>query len=101
MNPNLMGPGKLPTDFTNINIPSVFTEGITVAKKIIKTTQKKKIYSVGNSVSKIVGKLSTLFIMSITKGIIDGTFRQYFTESYRTIHFTIALLITVLYRQNH
>ena len=42
MNPNLMGPGKLPTDFTNINIPSVFTEGITVAKKIIKTTQKKK-----------------------------------------------------------
>jgi hypothetical protein len=41
MNPNLMGPGKLPTDFTNINIPSVFTEGITVAKKIIKTTQKK------------------------------------------------------------
>jgi hypothetical protein len=32
--------GKLPTDFTDGNIPSVFTEGITVGKKI-KTKQKK------------------------------------------------------------
>jgi hypothetical protein len=37
----------------------------------------------------------------ITKGIIDGTFRQYFTESFGTIRFPIALLITILYRQNH
>ena len=49
----------------------------------------------------IVGKLSTLFIMLIIKGIINGTFRQYFTESSETIYFPIVLLITVLYRQNH
>jgi hypothetical protein len=39
--------------------------------------------------------------MLITKGITDGTFRRYFTESSKTIRFPIALLITVLYRQNH
>jgi hypothetical protein len=39
--------------------------------------------------------------MSITKGITDGIFRQYFPESSRTIHFPIALLIIVLYGQNH
>jgi len=39
--------------------------------------------------------------MLITKGITDGTFRRYFTESSGSIHFLIALLITVLYRQNH
>jgi len=33
--------GKLPTDFTDGNIPLVFTEGIIVGKKI-KTKQKKK-----------------------------------------------------------
>jgi hypothetical protein len=33
--------------------------------------------SLGNS----VGKLWTLFIMSITKGITDGIFRRYFLES--------------------
>ena len=54
-------------------------------------------YSVGNS----VGKLWTLFIMSITKGITDVIFRRYFPESSRTIHFSIALLIVLLYRQNH
>jgi hypothetical protein len=55
--------GILPTE----NIPSVYTEGITVEKKI-KTKQKKMmtchfyqrnsdgIYSVGNSVGKFVGK---------------------------------------------
>jgi hypothetical protein len=43
----------------------------------------------------------TLFIMSITKGITDGKFRRYFTESSGTIHFPIALLITIFYRQNH
>ena len=32
--------GKLPTDLTDGNIPSVFIEGITVGKKI-KTLQKK------------------------------------------------------------
>jgi len=73
-------------------------------KKIIKTKQKKwwrAIFTVGNFVCKIVGELSTLFIMLITKEITDGTFRRYFTESSGTIHFLIALLITVLYRQNH
>jgi len=50
---------------------------------------------------KFVGKLWTLFIMSITKGITDGIFHRYFPESSRTIHFSIALLIIVLYRQCH
>jgi hypothetical protein len=39
--------------------------------------------------------------MLITKGIIDGMFRRYFTESSGTIHFPIALLIIVLYIKNH
>jgi len=33
--------GKFPRDFTDGNIPSVYTDGITVGKKI-KTKQKKK-----------------------------------------------------------
>jgi hypothetical protein len=33
--------GKFPRDFTDGNIPSVYTEGITVEKKI-KTKQKKR-----------------------------------------------------------
>jgi hypothetical protein len=47
------------------------------------------------SVGKIVGKLLTLFIMSITKGITNEKFRRYFPESSETVHFSIALLITV------
>jgi hypothetical protein len=39
--------------------------------------------------------------MSITKGITNEKFHRYFSESSRTVHFLIALLITVLYRQNH
>jgi len=39
--------------------------------------------------------------MLITKGIIDEMFSRYFTENSGTIHFPIALLIIVLYRQNH
>jgi hypothetical protein len=39
--------------------------------------------------------------MSITKGIANGIFRRYFPESSRTVHFPIALLIVVLYGQNH
>jgi len=39
--------------------------------------------------------------MLITKGITDGKFRQYFLDISRTIHFLIALLIVVLYGQNH
>ena len=84
------------------------TEGITVGKKI-KTKQKKNLtchfyqrnYRWNYSVGKFVGKLWTLFIMSITKGITDGIFRRYFLESSRTVHFPIALLIAVLYGQNH
>jgi len=49
----------------------------------------------------IVGKLLTPFIMSITKGITNRKFRRYFPESSEIVHFSIALLITVLYRQNH
>jgi hypothetical protein len=39
--------------------------------------------------------------MSITKGITDGIFRQYFPKNSKTVHFPIALLIVVLYEQNH
>ena len=83
--------GKFLRDFTDGNIPSVYTEGITVGKKI-KTKKKwwRVIFtngltdgtnSVGDSVGKFVGKLWTLFIMLITKGITDGKFRRYFPES--------------------
>jgi len=80
--------GKFSRDFTDGNIPSVYTEGITVGKKI-KTKQKKwwrVIFTNGitdglYSVGKFVGKLWTLFIMLITKGITDGIFRRYFPES--------------------
>ena len=49
---------------------------------------------------KSVGKLWTLFIMSITKWITDGIFRQNFPKCSRTVHLPIALLIVVLYGQN-
>jgi len=39
--------------------------------------------------------------MSITKGITNEKFHRYFPESSKTVHFLIALLITVPYRQNH
>jgi hypothetical protein len=39
--------------------------------------------------------------MSIIKGITEGIFRWYFPESSRIVHFSIALLIVVLYGQNH
>jgi hypothetical protein len=39
--------------------------------------------------------------MSITKGITNEKFRRYFSENSGTVHFPIALLITVLYSQNH
>jgi hypothetical protein len=39
--------------------------------------------------------------MLITKEITNRTFRRYFIESSGSIHFSIILLITVLYRQNH
>ena len=41
---------------------------------------RRKIPSV-NSFGHSVGKLWTLFIMSITEGITDGKFRRYFSES--------------------
>jgi hypothetical protein len=49
-------------------------------------------------VAKSVGKLWTLFIMSITKRITNKIFRRYFPESSRTVHLPITLLIVVLYR---
>jgi hypothetical protein len=39
--------------------------------------------------------------MSNTKGITNGKFRRYFSESSGTIHFPIVLLIVVLYIQNY
>jgi hypothetical protein len=39
--------------------------------------------------------------MSITKGITNRKFYRYFSESPGTVHFPIALLIIILYRQNH
>jgi len=101
--------GKFPRDFTDGNVLSVYTDGITVRKKKLKQSKKKwwrviftnRITNGTNSVGKSVGKLWTLFIMSITKGITDENFRRYFPESSRTVHFPIALLIVVLYGQNH
>jgi len=87
-------------DFTDRNILSVFTEGITVGEKI-KIKQKKMMTCHFYRRNFTVKSLVTLFIMLITKRITDGIFRRYFTESSRTIHFPIALLITVLYRKNH
>jgi len=92
--------GKFPRDFTDGNIPSVLSW-----EKKLKLSKKKRwrviftdgIYSVG----KFISKLWTLFIISITKGITDGKFHRYFPESSRIIRFSIALLIVVLYRQNH
>jgi len=39
------------------------------------------------SVGKTIGKLWTLFIMSITKRITNGIFLRYFLESSGTVHF--------------
>jgi hypothetical protein len=39
--------------------------------------------------------------MSITKRIINGKFCRYFPESSGTVHFPIALLIIIFYKQNH
>jgi hypothetical protein len=105
--------GKFSRDFTDRNIPSVYTEGITVGKKI-KTKQKN------DDVSFLLTELPTEFIpsviplvnpsinplvncehCSITKRITNENFRRYFSESSRTVYFPIALLIVVLYGQNH
>ena len=70
--------GKFPRDFTDGNILSVYTEGITVGTKI-KTKQKKN-DDVSFLPTEFIGKLWTLFIMSITKGITDRIFRRYSRE---------------------
>jgi hypothetical protein len=105
--------GKLPMDFTDRSIPSVFTDGITVRKIIIKTNKKNndvpflltklptEVIPPVKSVGKFVGDMCKLFIMSITKGITNEKFRRYFSESSETVHFPITLLIIVLYRQNY
>jgi len=84
--------GKFSRDFTDGNIPSVYTDEITMEKKF-KQSKKKKMtchfyqqnyrrnFSSVNSLDNYVGKLWILFIMSITKGITDGIFRRYFPES--------------------
>jgi hypothetical protein len=55
--------GNFPRDFTDGNIPSVYTEGITLGKKL-KQSKKNDVvsflpmeFSVGNSIGKFVGKL--------------------------------------------
>jgi len=91
--------GILPTEIFPRYIPRELPWG-----KKIKTKQKKMMchfYQRNYRRNISVGKLWTLFIMSITKGITDGNFRRYFPENSRTIHFPIALLIVVLYRQNY
>jgi hypothetical protein len=45
--------------------------------------------------------LFTLFIISITKGITDEQNSSVFSRELRIVHFPIALLIVVLYGQNH
>jgi hypothetical protein len=67
----------------------------------IPTELPTKFIALVQSVGKITGKLLTLFIMPITKGITNGKFHLYFPKSSGTVHFPIALLIIVLYRQNH
>jgi len=101
--------GILPTEIFTRSIPRELQW-----KKKIKTKQKKNWWRViftniitdgiillVKSVGKSVGKLWTLFIMSITKGITNKIFRRYVLESSRTVHLPIALLIVVLYGQNH
>jgi len=40
--------------------------------------------------------------MSISRGITDGgTIRWYFSKSTRIVHFSITLLIIIIYRQNY
>jgi hypothetical protein len=93
-------PNKYKNDWKYLNF---FYQRNSVDKKI-KTKQNKMMtcyFYQRNSVGKIVCKLWTLFIMSITKRINDDKFHRYFTKSSKTIHFPIALLINVLYRQNH
>jgi hypothetical protein len=105
--------GKLPINFTDKNVPSVFTEGITVGKTIIKTKQKKwwsAIFTNGITdeiyfVSKFVGKLWTLFIMSITKGITNKKFCQIESRWYYLAVFWKILIKLKFeikyYRRNH
>jgi len=75
--------GKFPRDFTDGNIPSVYTKGITVEKKI-KTKQKKMM-----TCQDLPTESPTDFV------------RRYFSENSTTVHFPITLLIVVLYGQNH
>jgi hypothetical protein len=97
--------GNFLMDFPDGNISSIYTEGITVEKNLKQSKEKRwrviytnkitnKIYVIG----KIIDKLWTLFIMSITKAITNGKFCRYFPESSGTVHFPISLLIIVLYR---
>jgi len=100
--------GKFSRDFTDGNIPSVYTEGITVGKKLKQSKKNDDVSFLPTklptkfipSVNLLV-KMWTLFIMSITKGITDGIVRRYFSESSRIVHFPIALLIVILYGKNH
>jgi hypothetical protein len=39
--------------------------------------------------------------MSITDVIINGIFHRYFSKNFGTVHFSIVLLVTVLYKQNY
>jgi hypothetical protein len=68
---------------------------------IIPIELSTKFIALVQSVGKISGKLLTLFIMSIIKGVTNGKIHLYFLESSGTVYFPIALLIIVLYRQNH
>jgi len=101
--------GKFSRDFTNKNIPPrelPWGKKLKQSKKnndvsFLPTELLMEFIPSVKSVGKFIGKLWTLFIMSITKGITNRIFRQYFPESSRIIHFPIALLIVIIYEQNH
>ena len=90
--------GKFPRDFTDGNILSVYTEGITVGTKI-KTKQKKMMtchfYRRNLLVNYEHCSSCQLQRESPTEFFIG------IPESSRTVYFPIALLIVVLYGQNH
>ena len=64
--------GNIPMDFTNGNIPSVYTERIAVGNKIIKTKQKK------NDDVMIFEKfrLNKKLKLNITNRITDGMIKS-------------------------
>ena len=100
--------GKFSRDFTDGNIPSVYTERITVGKKLKQSNKKN------DDMSFLPTELPTEFIPSVNLLVnyehcsscqlqreSPTEFFIGIPESSRTVYFPIALLIVVLYGQNH